>query len=54
MIGNLSRLGLAFVGAGGYAKELLNDRVENILTDAGLSLHEQLRPTHDSGGRSTP
>jgi hypothetical protein len=37
MIGNLSRLGLAFVGAGGYAKELLNDRVENILTDAGLS-----------------
>ena len=27
MIGNLSRLGLAFVGAGGYSRELLNDRV---------------------------
>jgi hypothetical protein len=37
MIGNLSRLGLAFVGAGGYSRELLNDRVENILTDAGLT-----------------
>jgi hypothetical protein len=37
MIGNLSRLGLAFVGAAGYSEELLNDRVENILTDAGLS-----------------
>ena len=37
MIGNLSRLGLAFVGAAGYSQELLNDRVENILTDAGLS-----------------
>jgi hypothetical protein len=37
MIGNLARLGLAFVGASGYARELLNDRVENILTDAGLA-----------------
>ena len=37
MIGNLSLLGLAFVGAAGYARELLNDRVENILTDANLA-----------------
>jgi hypothetical protein len=36
MIGNLSLLGLAFVGAAGYSKELLNDRVENILTDSNL------------------
>lgn len=36
MIGNLSRLGLAFVGDAGYARETLNDRVENILTDALL------------------
>lgn len=36
MMGNLSLLGLAFVGADGYARELLNDRVENILTDAGV------------------
>lgn len=36
MIGNLSLLGLAFVGAAGYARELLNDRVENILTDSNL------------------
>jgi hypothetical protein len=36
MIGNLSLLGLAFVGAAGYSQELLNDRVENILTDSNL------------------
>jgi hypothetical protein len=36
MIGNLSLLGLAFVGASGYSQELLNDRVENILTDANI------------------
>jgi hypothetical protein len=36
MIGNLSLLGLAFVGAAGYSQELLNDRVENILTDANI------------------
>jgi hypothetical protein len=37
MIGNLSLLGLAFVGAAGYSRELLNDRVENILTDANIT-----------------
>ncbi len=36
LIGNLSLLGLKFVGAAGYARELLNDRVENILTDADV------------------
>jgi hypothetical protein len=36
MMGNLSLLGLAFVGASGYARELLSDRVDNILTDAGV------------------
>lgn len=36
MIGSLSLLGLAFVGAAGYARELLNDRVENVLTDSNL------------------
>lgn len=35
-IGNLSLLGLEFVGAAGYPLELLNDRVENILTDSGV------------------
>ena len=37
LIGNLSLLGLKYVGAAGYAIELLNDRVENILTDASVS-----------------
>lgn len=37
LIGNLSLLGLKYVGATGYAIELLNDRVENILTDANVS-----------------
>ena len=37
LMGNLSRLGLAFVGADGYARELLETRVENILTDAGVT-----------------
>jgi hypothetical protein len=37
MIGNLSLLGLAFVGAAGYSRELLNDRVENILSDANIA-----------------
>lgn len=36
LIGNLSLLGLKFVGDAGYARELLNDRVENILTDADV------------------
>jgi hypothetical protein len=36
LIGNLARLGLAFVGEAGYARELLSDRVDNILTDAGV------------------
>jgi hypothetical protein len=37
LIGNLARLGLAFVGDAGYARELLDARVENILTDAGVT-----------------
>ena len=37
LVGNLSLLGLKYVGAAGYAIELLNDRVENILTDANVS-----------------
>ena len=37
LIGNLARLGLAFVGDTGYARELLDARVENILTDAGVT-----------------
>jgi len=37
LIGNLSLLGLKYVGAAGYDLELLNDRVENILTDANVS-----------------
>ena len=37
LIGSLARLGLAFVGDTGYARELLNDRVENILTDTGIT-----------------
>ena len=37
LMGNLSRLGLAFVGAAGYARELLETRIENILTDAGVT-----------------
>lgn len=44
MIGNLSRLGLEFVGAAGYAEELLNDRVENILTDAAVTFANNSDP----------
>jgi hypothetical protein len=44
MIGNLSLLGLKFVGASGYAKELLNDRVQNILTDAGVTFTNNSDP----------
>ena len=44
LIGNLSLLGLKFVGEAGYAKELLNDRVENILTDSGVSFANNSDP----------
>ena len=44
MIGNLSLLGLEFVGAAGYAEELLNDRVENILTDAAVTFANNSDP----------
>lgn len=44
LIGNLSLLGLKFVGADGYARELLNDRVENILTEAGLTFANNSDP----------
>lgn len=44
MIGNLSLLGLKFVGADGYARELLNDRVENILTEAGITFANNSDP----------
>jgi len=37
IMGNLSLLGVSFVGDSGYAKELLSVRVENILTDTGLT-----------------
>ena len=44
LIGNLSLLGLKFVGEAGYAIELLNDRVENILTDSGVSFANNSDP----------
>jgi hypothetical protein len=44
MIGNLSLLGLKFVGDSGYSREMLNDRVENILTDAGLTFANNSDP----------
>ena len=44
LIGNLSLLGLKFVGEAGYAQELLNDRVENILTDSGVSFANNSDP----------
>jgi hypothetical protein len=44
MIGNLSLLGAKFVGEAGYARELLNDRVENILTDAGVTFANNSDP----------
>ena len=44
LIGNLSLLGLKFVGEAGYAIELLNDRVENILTDSGVSFANNCDP----------
>ena len=44
LIGNLSLLGLKFVGEAGYAEELLNDRVENILTDSGVSFANNSDP----------
>lgn len=37
IMGTLSELGLMYVGAAGYAKELLDVRVENILTETGLA-----------------
>ncbi len=36
LIGSLAQLGLAFVGADGYPRETLDDRVNNILTDANV------------------
>lgn len=44
LIGNLSLLGLKYVGAAGYDLELLNDRVENILTDANVSYTNNTDP----------
>jgi hypothetical protein len=44
MIGNLSLLGLKFVGSAGYAEQLLNDRVEDILTDAGVTFANNSDP----------
>ena len=44
LIGNLSLLGLKFVGEAGYSRELLDDRVENILTDAGLTFANNSDP----------
>ncbi len=44
MIGNLSLLGLEFVGAAGYAEQLLNDRVEDILTDAAVTFANNSDP----------
>ena len=37
IMGTLAELGLMYVGAAGYAKELLDVRVENILTETGLA-----------------
>ena len=37
IMGTLSELGLMYVGAAGYAQELLDVRVENILTETGLA-----------------
>ena len=44
MIGNLSLLGLKFVGAAGYAEQLLNDRVEDILTEAAVTFANNSDP----------
>ncbi len=44
MIGNLSLLGLKFVGAAGYAQQLLNDRVEDILTEAAVTFANNSDP----------
>ena len=44
MIGNLSVLGLKFVGAAGYPEQLLNDRVEDILTEAGVTFANNSDP----------
>jgi hypothetical protein len=44
LIGNLALLGLAFVGDGGYSRELLSDRVDNILTDAGVTFANNSDP----------
>ena len=37
IMGTLAELGLMYVGAAGYAQELLDVRVENILTETGLA-----------------
>ena len=44
LIGNLSLLGLKFVGEAGYSRELLDDRVENILTDSGVTFANNSDP----------
>ncbi|CAB4185983.1 hypothetical protein UFOVP1504_18 [uncultured Caudovirales phage] len=44
LIGNLALLGLAFVGDSGYPRELLTDRVDNILTDAGVTFANNSDP----------
>lgn len=44
VMGNLALLGLSMVGATGYAKELLEDRVNNILTDAGVIYQANVDP----------
>jgi hypothetical protein len=44
MIGNLSVLGLKFVGAAGYPEQLLNDRVEDILTEAAVTFANNSDP----------
>lgn len=44
LIGNLSLLGLKFVGVAGYGEELLTDRVDNILTDAAVTFTNNSDP----------
>ena len=44
LIGNLAQLGLSFVGSTGYARELLTDRVDNILTDAAVTFANNSDP----------
>lgn len=44
LIGNLSLLGLKFVGDAGYPEELLTDRVDNILTDSAVTFTNNSDP----------